>query len=406
VPPPELTFLNYAAFKGWLAEKLNKDAPWDEVVRELLTATGPVKDNPAATFVGYHRGHAAKLAAETARIFQGLSLQCAECHDHKFDRWKREQFHQLAAYFARTAGDLGKVQDGSSTVVKDKGKGEYEMPDALDPRKKGKVMTPTFLTGEAFKLDAGDAERRAELARLVARPENPYFAAAYVNRVWARLMGRGFYEPVDNMADYQPHELPAVHAALAAHFTATKYDVKGLFRLVMNTRAYQQPATEGAPPVRTARLRGDEVFDALTVAVGLPNTTPPARQATPEERFPPPPKSTRELVNAKFGYDPSLCPEEVARTMGQALLLMNNEQLQKQIDADPKSDTLLSKLLRAEADDDKVIRRLFRRVLGREPTAKEVSISREHLRRVGKREAGFEDIVWGLVNSAEFTTRR
>src|SRR5262249_27570816 len=68
VPPPELTFLDYTAFKGWLAEKLNKDAPWDEVVRELLTATGPVKDNPAATFVGYHRGHAAKLAAETARI--------------------------------------------------------------------------------------------------------------------------------------------------------------------------------------------------------------------------------------------------------------------------------------------------------------------------------------------------
>jgi hypothetical protein len=125
VPPPELTFLSYKPFKAWLAGKLNAGTSWDQLTRELLSATGPVKDNPAVTFVGYHRGDSVKLAAETARIFLGLQIQCAQCHNHKFDHWKRRQFHELAAFYVRSAGVLGSVQDGSSTMVKDKGKGLF-----------------------------------------------------------------------------------------------------------------------------------------------------------------------------------------------------------------------------------------------------------------------------------------
>jgi hypothetical protein len=413
VPPPELTFLSYKTFKAWLADRFNANAPWDEITRDILTASGAVKDNPAATYVGYHRGHPAKLAAETARVFLGIQLQCAECHNHKFDRWKRKEFHQLAAFFARTSGALGSTQDGSSTVVKDKGKGEYEMPHASNPRLKGTVMVPTFLTGESFDNDKNDTERREFLAKQITRPDNRWFAKAFVNRVWSRLLGRGFYEPVDDMADYRDHFLPKLHDALAAEFVATNYDIKVLFRLIMNTQAYQRHQALGlqftkesvAPPIAD-KLRGEQVFTALGVALGLANVTPPAVKATGAYRFPPPPKNTCEVVADKFSFDPSYAPEEVNRTLSQAMLLMNHEQIQAQINADPKSGTLLSKLLAKDTDDRTAVVALFQQVLSRRPTEKEITIALEHVAVVGQRGPAFEDLLWSLINTAEFTTRR
>lgn len=410
IPPPELTFLSYTTFKAWLADRLNKNAGWDNITRELLSATGDIKANPAVMYVGYHEGRAAKLAAETARIFLGLQLQCAECHDHKFDDWKREHFHGLAAFFGRSAGSLGKAQDGSSTTVKDKEKGEYVMPNVKEPNKKGTTMAPAFLNGASMALDTPDLKRRSRLAELVTQRDSPYFAKAYVNRIWARLMGRGFYEPADNMAPYQDHVLPAVHEALASHFAAAAFDIKDLFRVIMNTSGYQQKDSIGRQLGGTkethSKLNGDEVFQSLVTALGLPNMTPPAMKATAAIRFPPPPKSTRDLVADKFGYDPSLCPEEISRTMAQAMLLMNNDQVQAQINADPKSNTLLSKLLVAEKDDQKLVRRIVRQVLAREANDREVAIALNHVRSAANRGEGFEDILWSLINSAEFTTRK
>lgn len=414
VPPPELTFLSYRSFRGWLAGRFNAGAGWDAIVRDLLTANGTVKKSPAATFIGYHQGRPAKLAAETARLFLGLQLQCAECHDHKTEAWSREQFHALAAYFGRVSGKLGKAQDGSSTEVKALAKGEYVMPH-VNPAKKGKPMAPAFLSGEALALGASDGERRDALARLVTRPGNRWFARAYVNRMWARLMGRGFCEPVDNMGEEVEKMLPEVHAALAAHFVASGHDVKGLFRLLVGSKAYQRAEPLGRDLAKKAtgagktphvRLSGDQVFRSLEGALGLPNVTPPVTKPTPEVRFPPPPKSTRDLVAAKFGHDPSLCPEEVARTLGQAMLLMNNRQVQAQINADPKSGTRLSKLLQFEKDDRAVVVRLFDQVLARQPTESEIGVALDHVRAVGARGEGFEDLLWSLINSPEFTTRR
>jgi len=415
VPPPELTFLSYRPFKAWLADRLNANTGWDLLTRDILTASGPIKDNPAVTFVGYHRGNSQKLAAETSRIFLSLQLQCAQCHNHKFDHWKRRQFHELAAFFARTDGKLGTAQDGSSTIVSDKGKGEYVMAHASDPKKPGTTLVPLFLTSEAgLDMGATDLERRTMLADLLTRPDNPWFARSYVNRMWSRLMGCGFYEPVDNVADYQKehqrHLLPRVHQAVATHFVATGFDIKDFFRLVMNTEAYQRvhPLGEDHPtkPSAPRKLRGDEVFASLSLAIGLPNFTPAAVKPTAAIRFPPPPKSTCDVVVDQFGYDPSFAPEDITRSMAQAMLLMNNDQVQKQIDADPKSGTLLSQLLQKESDDRKAVTRLFLQVMARQPSAKEMTIALDHVKSVGKRGDAFEDILWGLINSAEFTTRK
>ena len=413
VSPPELTFLNYEPLEAWLAAELNGNTPWDQIVREMLTSTGKVADQPQATFVAYHQGDATKLAAETARIFLSVQIQCAECHDHPFDDWKREQFHQLAAFFARTAVKMP-WNEGAETVVSDKGKGEYRMPDAVDPTKSGREMQPAFFTGAVVEQGGlPDVDRRARLAEFITDPGNPWFAKAYVNRVWARLMGRGFYEPVDDMGLVQSPVLPNVHERLAEHFRGTGCDVKDLFRLIVTTDVYRRGlpgdaelAEKPFAAARVAKLRGDEVFDSLATAIELPNVDPPTAKPTAAIRFPVPPKSTRELVADAFGYDPSLRPQDMMRNMNQAMLLMNNQQLQAQVNADPASGTVLARLLAAESDDEQAFRRLFEIMLARQPSGREVEIAIEHVQSVADRGDAFEDLLWALINSTEFTSRR
>jgi hypothetical protein len=401
---PELTFHNYEPLKGWLAEQLNAGKTWDEIVFTMLTARGKVGEHPEGTFIAFHQADKLKLAGETSRVFLGVQIACAECHDHPFVDMPQETFHGMAAFFVRTEAKIP-WNDSSQIELVSKDKGEHKMPGGKDE------MRPTALAGDSLELGKSDLERRAELARWIVAGDNPYFARSYVNRVWGRLMGRGFYEPVDEMGEGAFPVLSELHNALADHFLASGYDTKSVVRAVMNTRAYQRqllpehiekPFAAAAPK----QLRGDEVFDSLATAIGLPNVKPAPEKATGAFRFPPPPKSTRDLVNEAFGYDPSFEESRIVRTMSQAMFMMNNEQLQKQIDASPESGTYLSKLLAEQQDDAQAIVSLFRAVLARDPSEREREIAAGHLTNVDGRGKAFEDLLWSLVNSAEFTTRR
>jgi hypothetical protein len=405
-PQPELTYLNFTPLKKWLAEKFNANAGWDEVSYEMITAIGKVGENPAATYIGFHQGDRSRLAAETTRVFLSTQIQCAECHDHKFVDMPQETFHHVAAFFVRVEAKLP-WNDSSAIVVGSKPKGEHKMPDGKSE------MEPIAFSSRKVGLGVSDVARRVELADWIVGPENPWFAKALTNRVWSRLMGRGFCEPVDEIGELGDRILPELHAAVAEHFVATKYDVKELFKLVVLSKAYSRGIADGevkdAKPFATVsagRLRGDEVFDSLSVAIELPNVTPPQEKATDAIRFPPPPKSTRDLVNDAFGFDPSSDKGNVVRTMQQAMLLMNNEQIQKQINADPASGTMLAKLLVEEKDTAAAVVKLYERVLGRKPSDKESSIAAKHIASVASRGEAFEDLLWSLVNSAEFVARR
>lgn len=404
VPQPELTFLNYDPFRVWLADELNRGTTWDEIVHRVLTATGKVSERPWATFVGFHQADKSRLASETTRVFLGVQIQCAECHDHKFIQMPRETFHHLAAYFTRTEAKLP-WNDSSGIEVKSKTAGEYKMPGG-----KGE-MEPEAFGGAQVDLGTSDLERRKSLAEWIVAPGNPYFAKAFVNHVWARLLGRGFCEPVDEIGLGAEPVLTEVHDAVARHFVATGYDVKDLMRQIVRTRAYQRSLRAGSPEKPFAeqlavRLRGDEVFDSLVAAVDLPNVRQEQAKASGGFRFPPPPKSTRDLVNDAFAVDPALPKGSVLPTLPQAMFLMNNAQLQQQIDGRADSTTVLAKLLAAESDDAAAIQKLFRRVLARAPTDRERQIATEHLAAVKDRREAFEDLLWSLVNTAEFTTRR
>jgi hypothetical protein len=406
VPSPELTFLNYQPFRDWLSECLNRNMPWDELTYRVLTAQGKVGEHPEATFVGFHQGEKSRLAAETTRVFMATQIQCAECHDHKFIDLSQETFHHFAAFFARSQAKI--AQNNSSLIeVVAKTSGEYTMPG------KKEQMEPMAFEMAKVEIGASDITRRVELARWVVSPENPFFAKALVNRVWARLMGRGFCEPVDEIGELADRVMPRVHSQVAEHFIAHDFDVKSVFRLIANTQTYQRElngdvkdAGRKLPKIITTRLRGDEVFQSLVAAIELPNVTPPPTKATAAVRFPPPPQSTRDLVDEAFGYDPSISMRDVSRTMVQAMFMMNNEQIQRQIDARPESGTHLAKILSSTQDDREAIGLLFQDVLVRRPTPSEEEIALQHIASVKNRPSAYEDLLWGLLNSAEFTTRR
>ncbi len=405
-PQPELTFLNYRPFKTWLAEEFNKNTGWDEMTYRIITASGTVGENPAATYVGFHQGDKSRLASETTRVFLSTQIQCAECHDHKFIDMPQETFHHVAAFFVRVQTKLP-WNDSSQIVVSSKAAGEHKMPES------NKEMQPIAFSSRKLEPGQSDILRRTELARWIVAAENPWFAKAFTNRVWARLMGRGFCEPVDEIGDLADSVLPAVHVALAEHFVATQFDIKEVFRVIVNSKSYQRPLRDPQPNetkpfsvVSAGRLRGDEVFASLKAGIELPNFTPPPAPVPEGVRFPPPPKSTQDLVNEAFGFDPSSEAQNVARTMQQAMFLMNNDQIQKQIDASPSSNTVLARIVSEEADDAKAIGRLYQAVLARKPTEKEIQIARAHLGKVGERKSGYEDLLWSMINSAEFLSRR
>ncbi|RCS40531.1 DUF1549 domain-containing protein [Bremerella cremea] len=406
IPQPELTYLDYQVFQDWLALQLNEGTGWDEVTYRILTATGKVRDNPPAFFVGYHQASTSRLAGETTRIFLGTQIQCAECHDHPFVDIPQERFHQMAAFFVRSSSKLP-WNDSSEIIVGSKSSGEHKLPET------SRVMLPTVFRGDPLPKGASDIERRVQLAKWVTSPDNTMFPKAYTNRIWERLMDAPFCDPIDEIsAEAGYPSLPSLHQAVADHFMANQYDAKSLFRLILNTKAYQRQLDAEDQIVgqlaaaEFRKMRGDVVFKSLAVAIELPNVTGEATEPTDAVRFPPPPKSTLDLVNEVFGYDPSLGKAFRPQTMQQAMFLMNNRQLQAQVNAAADQKTKLAKMLDQSPDDRQAIQRLYVNVLGRAPSEEELTVAYDYVQEIDSRSEAFEDLLWALLNTAEFTTRR
>ncbi len=275
----------------YLAEQFNSGACWDTISKAFITAEGDMRENGNTGIIMAQMAQAVDIAAETARIFLGIQIQCAQCHDHPTDRWKREQFHQLAAFFPRIA--IRPVRDGdkriSFTVVsrdfapasRDKKPNakaaEHYMPDLKDPSAKGTQMTPVFfVSGQSLPAGKKDLERRQQLAEWITAEANPWFARAFVNRIWAELLGQGFYEPVDDLGPDRRPSAPQSIELLSQEFARQKYDVKWLMRTIVATNTYQRESRSQREDATTPfaancpqPLRADQVFNALATALSI-----------------------------------------------------------------------------------------------------------------------------------------
>jgi hypothetical protein len=412
------------AYEDWLTEQLKSNKNWGEIVRSQITADGQLKrsdktgNNPAIFFLARHNAADAdnERAAETSRIFLGIQLQCAQCHNDRRTRiWKQVQFHELAGFYARvqTGGSFGDLMKISA-----KKNGEHKMPGK--EKNEEFITYPRFLDGQANEKASEDAERRKALADYLTSPENYWFSAAFVNRVWTELLGQGFYERVDDLSPKSEIVFQGTLVRLASAFRGSGYDTKALIRAIVSSDTYQRQVRLGEAlnqhlkfaSVYPVRLRGDVMWSQLDCTLG---------------RMPENPQTTKTF-KAEFDFDPSLKADEVQLSVAQALWLLNNPIIAERVKVQmlsvsqpnkngkgfapgPNEPTYLKKLLASRAEDDVgAIKELYLHTLARRPTDREIEICVGYIQTTkaesGTRNEAFEDLLKGLINTAEFQRRR
>jgi hypothetical protein len=433
--------VGYEEFEDWFAGQIEKNRPWDEIARGIITASGRNDENGAVALSLAHESQAVEMAGEVARIFMGVQIQCAQCHDHPTDSWKRHQFHEFASFFAGTRSK--RVDKGANNVfevAENQGVPRYAMPDKEDPQKQIPVDPKFFLATDAPMVHGLTVpQRRTLAASYVTGQDNPWFARAFVNRVWYTLMGEGFYSPIDDMGPDREAKSPEILEALAGDWAKGGYDVRWLYRIILNTHAYQREIRStltqaGRTPFASncpSRLRADQILDSLDQVLELHRNGPgpggggggggrggPAGKAAAKKAAA---GLTKDLVAANgavrktgrgeraqfsvlYGVDPSTPNDDVLGTIPQALFLMNGPQLNRAMSAG--GNTVLGRILAATPDNRQALHALYLRVFSRGPTPKEQQTCLRYILATGNRAEAFEDIFWSLINSTEFITRR
>lgn len=400
---PERLAPQVADFAGWLRLHLRNNTPYDQMVRELLTSE-PGAGSPAAesavegrpsprAFRIVHDASPESQAGITARLFLGLNIDCAQCHNHPFARWSREQFWEFAAFFA-------------APTARDKGTDQL----ALTIPGTEQTVLPRYLTGTRPQLPQPltATSSRATLARWMSTTDNPYFARNAVNRLWAAFFAQGLVEPLDDLSGAVPPSHPELLDELTGAFVASGYDLKYLIRAFTLSRAYQLSSALGEGqtdssaqqvwnrmPVRP--LTGEQFYDSLLLATGLPSVagnTAGAYSPTGGGRQ----EFLTRFARAEAGDDGQ-------RTILQALLLMNGRLVAEATNPE-KSQTLRAVLTAPFLDEGGQIEALYLATLSRSPTVVERELVESHLRQnvpQRGRQRALADVFWMLLNSTEFS---
>ena len=411
----------------WLTDQLNDNIGWDQIASQFITAKGDIFDNAAGAIILAQDGRTEETAAEMSRIFLGIQIQCAQCHDHPWDQWEREQFHEFAAFFPRTGARQVQTATRRSyqVVVNDRpeprkfkrrgndnrrGVAEHYMSDLEAPEKPGARTPPRFFLNDGeLPFGTRDAVRRGELANWMTDTE--WFAKAIVNRLWSELVGEGFFEPVDDMGPDRTATAADALDYLAAQFAENGYDLKWLMQTICATEAYGRQIRPRRTPAGTPmaanvaqRLRGDQLFSAILTALGIDElqSGPLANRIAGLNYGNQP--TPRTIFNVAFGYDPSVARHTVNASIPQALAMMNTPKINQAVM--PGRRKMLGKMLQKISDDELVVDELYLRCLTRLPTDEERSIALAYRDKVDNRGEAFSDLLWSLLNSAEFTHRR
>jgi hypothetical protein len=412
-------------FHDWIRRCFAEGKPLNEFARELIASRGSTYAEPAANFYRALRDPETRAEA-TAQVFLGVRLQCAKCHNHPFERWTQDDYHRFAAFFARVdyrivennRGDkLDKHEFVGEQIVYQAREGEW-----LHPR--GKAPLPPRFPGSATPEFAPDADRLTALADWVAAPDNPFFARAQANRIWAHLLGRGLVDPLDDFRDSNPSVNEPLLDALSRDFAAHRFDVRRLMRTILNSTTYQLSAipNETNPDDETnfshalvRPLQAEQLLDAAAQAAGATATFHDAPAGTRAGQLPGVGASRErgrqatdgEKFLTSFGKPPRSLSCECERsedvTLAQAFQLITGPLLNRLL-AEP--DNRLGRLLAAGKSDAEIVEELYLAALARRPTPRERDAALALLKRAPDRRAGLEDLTWGLINAKEFLLRR
>ena len=390
----------------WIRRKLRQNAPYDSFVRELLTAQGSSHDyGPIA--IWRHKREPADMGAYASRIFLGVRLECAQCHHHPNEKWGQDDYYQMAAFF----GSMKRKGQGISTPIS--GEPEYWW---FQPG--GQVKHP--ISGEVMGFKPPDGPKievplardpRESFVDWMLSPENPFFSRAIANRIWGEFFGRGIVHPVDDFRDSNPPTNEPLLDWLAKDFSNHGYDLKHLMRRILNSRVYQASSlpneTNGRDAENFARsLRrravAEVMNDAITMVTGIPEHfqgVPPGDSAKMVWNT-----TVSSLFLDVFGRpNPSAeapCERDPSPTIVQSLHFMNSDQIQARIGyANSRAD----QLAKSDKTPKEIVEEIYLSAYARFPSEEEEKIAVGAYSMEGaSRKSATEDVIWALINTAEF----
>lgn len=385
---------------NWLQDRLSNNVPINQIVKELLGATGGTFKNPATNYYQVELDKL-KLTEDTAQTLLGMRMQCAQCHNHPFDRWTMEDYYGFAAFFSQVGRKPG--EDPRETIIFNAGGGETPHPLTNKP-------VPAKFLGGAVP-DTTGKDRRQVLADWIASSENPYFARNLANMIWSQFFGKGIIDPVDDVRISNPASNPELLDAMAAHLTEYNFDFKKLVRDICTSRTYQLSSrtnetntgdTTNFSHASVRRIRAEILLDVITQVTetkekfkGLPLGARAVQIADGDTNsyflrtFG---RATRETVCS--------CEVKMEPNLSQALHLLNGNTVSGKVEKSKQIEKMLNKQKLTEAQ---IVETLYVRCLTRKPTEKETAsvLSMVHEEGADK-VAVLNDLFWALLNSQEF----
>lgn len=388
-------------FHRWLERAIASNMPYDEMVRQLITASGSTLHNPAANF--YRTAPDVSECVEVvAQLFLGTRLQCAKCHNHPFERWTQDNYYGLAAFFnhvqRKPSGrdDEWLVWPGERVPV-------------VQPRT-GRTMQP-WVPFDGVLAIPDPVEPRQRLAEWLTSPDNPLFARVGVNRLWSQLFGRGIVDPPDDFRDSNPPSNVELLDALARDFVEHGFDRKHMLRTILNSRTYQ--ASSQTTPLNEddekyfshyypRMLTAEQLLDAICHVTGVPERFGRMPAGTRATQLPTPELADSDFMKV-FGQPSRLtvcaCERSKTSNLGQALQLYNGPLIHAKL-KDPNNR--LRQWLQAGKSDREIIESLYLLALCRQPKPAELRTALQHVGSSSDRLRALEDICWAVLNMDEF----
>lgn len=398
--PQQVSYKATLNYYQWLRERIAANLPFNQLVKELLSAEGGTFANPATNYFQIEQ-NVLKLTENVAQVFMGTRIQCAQCHNHPFDRWTMDDYYSFAALFAQVKRKP--AEDPRERIVYD-GDGEIQNPVTKQN------VPPKFLGGP--RPDLAGKSRREAVAGWLASPDNPWFARNVVNVVWAHFLGTGIVEPVDDVRVSNPPSNPELLQALADKFVAYNYDFKKLVRDICTSRTYQLATTTNATNdtdtrnfshAMIRRVRAEVLLDCVSQVTATPNKfkgLPLGARAVQIADG-----NTTNYFLTTFGRATRAtvcsCEVKMEPNLSQALHLLNGDSTHQRI----LQGKVVPNLLAAKKTPTEVIEQLYLTAVSRPPTSGE----RDNLLEVVNKEKEpakvrevLEDVFWALLNSKEF----
>jgi len=384
---------------NWLKDRIANNVPMDQIVRELLSATGGTFVNPSTNFYQIERD-SLKLTENVAQVFMGMRIQCAQCHNHPFDRWTQDDYYSFASFFTQVGRK--RAADPRESIIYNRRSGETNHPVHKKP------MPAKFLGGDAPTIKSGQ-DRREILSEWIASPENPFFARNLANLVWAHFFGRGIIEPVDDVRVTNPASNPELLDELSRRFTEYNYDFKKLVRDVCNSRVYQlstRPNENNGDDTRNfarsqvRRMRAEILLDAISQVTNTKNKFQGLPLGARAVQIADGQVSNYFLTTFGRATRETVCSCEVKMepNLSQALHLLNGDVINKRIG----QGNLVKSLMDAGKEPGDVVENLYVRCLSRKPSESEQANLVAAVNGNEDKKAALEDTFWAILNSKEF----